>query len=135
MCVGIPMRVLDAGSVLAVCEGRGERRQLDLRLVGPQRVGTWVLAFAGAARVVLTASRAAEIDRALDGLEAALSGDPESLDAFFPDLADRKPELPEHLRPAHLRPAISRVDPFGATARASAASTPTPGDATHGPAE
>jgi hydrogenase expression/formation protein HypC len=100
MCIGVPMRVLEAGTVLAWCEGRGERRRLDLRLVGPQPAGTWVLAFVDAARSVLTSGEAADIDRALDGLAVALAGDVDSIDAFFPDLVGREPELPEHLRAA-----------------------------------
>ena len=98
MCLGIPMRVLEGGEI-AWCEGRGERRRLDLRLVGAQPPGTWVLAFIDTAREVLTDAQAAQIDQALDGLAAALAGRSDDLDAFFPDLVGREPQLPEHLRP------------------------------------
>jgi hydrogenase expression/formation protein HypC len=102
MCIGIPMQVLPggAGALVAWCDGRNGREQLDMLLVGAQPVGTWVLAFQGAARRVLDAQEAAGIDRALDALGGALAGDEGSIDlaAFFPDLIGREPQLPEHLR-------------------------------------
>jgi hydrogenase expression/formation protein HypC len=97
MCIGAPMQVVDAFESFAWCEGRGERARIDLLIVGPQPVGAWVLAFQGAARRVLSAEEAAQTNAALDALEAAIGGE-EALGAFFPDLVDREPELPEHLR-------------------------------------
>jgi hydrogenase expression/formation protein HypC len=46
---------------------------------------------------VLTEEEAMQISAALDALEAALAGESD-LSRFFPDLADRVPQLPEHLR-------------------------------------
>ena len=97
MCIGVPMRVASEGTGLAWCEGRGERVELDMMLVGPQPVGTWVLAFQGAARRVMSAEEAAQTTAALDALAAALAGETD-LGRFFPDLAERAPQLPEHLR-------------------------------------
>jgi hydrogenase expression/formation protein HypC len=97
MCIGAPMRVVDAGETFAWCEGRGERARLDMLIVGPQPVGAWVLAFQGAARRVLSAEEAAQTNAALDALAAALAGE-DALGAFFADLVDREPALPDHLR-------------------------------------
>jgi hydrogenase expression/formation protein HypC len=97
MCIGVPMRVVGEGLGMAWCEGRDERVELDMLLVGPQPVGTWVLAFQGAARRVMSEEEAAQTTAALDALAAALAGETD-LGRFFSDLADREPQLPEHLR-------------------------------------
>lgn len=101
MCIGVPMRVVDGDSVAAVCEGRGTRERVDMLIVGAQSPGTWVLVFNGAARRVLTETEALRTLDALDALGIALRGPDggrESIDALFADLADREPQLPEHLR-------------------------------------
>lgn len=85
MCLGVPMQVIESGPFSALCERRGERRQLDMMLVGPQPPGTWVLAFLDHAREVLDPGRAAQVDQAVLALEHALQGETD-LDAFFPDL-------------------------------------------------
>ena len=97
MCVGIPMRVIEAHEVTAVCEGRGRRERLDVQLVGTQPVGAWVLAFQGVAVRALSAAEAAETDAALDALEAVLAGEGD-VDAHFADLVGREPQLPDHLK-------------------------------------
>jgi len=97
MCIGVPMRVVSLAAHAALCEGRGERQQLDLMLLGEVPAGTWVLAFRGAARRVLTPDEARDINAALDALDAVLAGEAD-VDAFFPDLAGREPSLPEHLK-------------------------------------
>jgi hydrogenase assembly chaperone HypC/HupF len=88
MCIGIPMQVVNPGIGAAWCEGRGQRRQLDMLLVGDQPPGTWVLAFNGAARRVLDADEAAQTGAALDALEAALAG-ARDFDAYFGDLVEQ----------------------------------------------
>lgn len=99
MCVGIPMRVVrtNESGTSCDCEGRGERQRLDLMLVGEQPVGAWVLAFRGAAVRVLTADEAMQTNAALDALQVALAGGSE-FDAYFADLVEHEPQLPEHLR-------------------------------------
>ena len=89
MCLAIPMCVVSGEGLVAWCEGRGERRQLDLALVGAQPAGTWLVAFRDVARQVLTEDEARSLNLALDGLEAALRGETEGLDAYFPDLVRR----------------------------------------------
>jgi hydrogenase expression/formation protein HypC len=75
MCIGIPMRVLESGEATALCEGRGERQRINMLMVGDCPPGSWVMTFLGAARDVLSEEDAAEINRALDEIEAILRGD------------------------------------------------------------
>ncbi|MDE2294186.1 MAG: HypC/HybG/HupF family hydrogenase formation chaperone [Gammaproteobacteria bacterium] len=99
MCLAIPMRVLRAGTGIARCVDRhGVVADIDLALVGPVVADTWLLAFQHTARELVDAERAAQIDRALGALEAALRGEPGALDAAFPDLVGREPTLPDGLR-------------------------------------
>jgi hydrogenase expression/formation protein HypC len=98
MCIGVPMEVIWSGSGYAVCEAAGESREIDMRLVGDQPAGTWVLVFLDAAREVVTPEQASLIGNALDALGPALSGNTEGIDQLFPDLAGREPELPPHLK-------------------------------------
>lgn len=109
MCIGIAMQVThsEAGGLFAECADGQRRERLDMRLIGAQPVGTWVLAFLGAARRVLDAEEAAQIRSALLALEGALRGDdPASFDLLFADLTQREPQLPAHLRP----PAAAAAD-------------------------
>ena len=91
MCIGIPMRIVRAveGGAWADCEGRGRTQRLDSMLVGEQPIGTWVLAFRGAAVRVLTADEAMHTNAALDALESAMAGG-RDFDRYFPDLAGRR---------------------------------------------
>ncbi len=98
MCVGIPMEVLEVRGTVATCRGRQGTATIDATLVAPLVPGEWVMTFLGAARAKLPADEAARIDRALDALDAIQRGQLDDLAAFFPDLVDREPELPEHLR-------------------------------------
>ena len=109
MCIGVPMRIESADGMVAVAlsdcaDGAIERHTLDMLIVGPQPPGTWVLAFHGAARRVLDEAEARQILDALAALAIALDADgsalqQSALNALFADLADRTPQLPEHLRP------------------------------------
>ena len=81
MCIGIPMRVLEAGEGRAVAESRGQRETVDTRLVGDCARGDWLLVFQGAAREKISAGRAAEVEAALELLVAALAGDAEAAGA------------------------------------------------------
>lgn len=76
MCIGLPMRVEATAGLRARATGRGRTEWVDLQLVGPCVPGERLLVFQGAARERLDAQRAAEIDAALDLLEAALAGRP-----------------------------------------------------------
>ena len=97
MCVGIPLQIVGAEAGVAVCEGRGRRERIDLALVGDQPTGTWILAYQGSAVRTLTALEAAQTGAALDALAAVLAGEG-NVDAYFADLIDREPTLPDHLK-------------------------------------
>jgi hypothetical protein len=68
-----------------------------MRLVGDQPAGTWVLAFHGAARQVLTELEAAQARAGRRALAAVLAGNGD-VDDCFADLLGREPELPTHLK-------------------------------------
>jgi hydrogenase expression/formation protein HypC len=101
MCLGIPMRVVRSDGYLALCEGRGERRHVNMMLVGEQPVGTWVLVHLDSAREVVDEVYAARINEGLDAIEAVMRG--ESIAGMFSDLSEREPELPPSLRPQQER--------------------------------
>jgi len=101
MCIGVPMRVILATSGFAKCEAMGECREIDMRLVGDQPEGTWVLVFLDAAREVITSEHASLVNSALAALKLAVGCAEQTaadLDHLFPDLANREPELPAHLK-------------------------------------
>jgi hydrogenase expression/formation protein HypC len=99
MCIAVPMQVIQSSPGWALC-GTGDaddrREQVDLRLVGDQPPGTWVLVFLGAARDVIDEQRAMQTRDALEALRAVQQG--ESVEHLFADLIGREPELPEFLR-------------------------------------
>jgi hydrogenase expression/formation protein HypC len=100
MCLGTPMQVVEADDINAWCEADGQREQLDMRLIGPQPLGTWVLAFMGVARQALSATEASQMRNARQALVAVMRGDRAAVNELFADLLEREPELPLHLRPA-----------------------------------
>jgi hydrogenase expression/formation protein HypC len=69
------MRVVQAWADGALVAGRAGTQTIDTRLVGPCLRDEWLLVFQGAARERLDAQRAAEIEAALDLLQAGLAGD------------------------------------------------------------
>jgi len=100
MCVGIPYEVVECAGGTALCKGRGGTRHIDIALVGEQPAGTWILAFLGAAREVISAETARQIGDALEAVERALAGDT-AIDHLFADLVGREPQLPQHLLAAN----------------------------------
>ncbi|MEW5834407.1 MAG: HypC/HybG/HupF family hydrogenase formation chaperone [Pseudomonadota bacterium] len=74
MCIGIPMQVERIDGPLVWVAGRGELRRVETALIGPVAVGDWLLVFLGSARERLDAQRAAEVNAALDLLDAAMKG-------------------------------------------------------------
>lgn len=101
MCLAIPMRVLHMEGATAVCVGRNGEARLDTLLCGLLAPGAWVLAFLGTVREVIDEDRARRVDAALDALEGLLAGNTVDLDAHFPDLAGREPQLPDFLKKEH----------------------------------
>jgi len=99
MCIAVPMQVVESSPGWALCSAGGDderRERVDVRLVGDQPPGTWVLVFLGAARDVIDEQRAMQTRDALEALRALQQG--ESIEHLFADLIDREPELPEFLR-------------------------------------
>jgi hydrogenase expression/formation protein HypC len=84
MCIGIPMRVVESDGFVALCEGRGEQRRVNVMLIEGAEPGAWVLTHAGNAVRLLEEDEAGQINEAIDALSAALNGDP--VDGFFADL-------------------------------------------------
>ena len=99
MCLGIPMQVLEGGSMEASCRDGDLVTRVDLSLVGPQPEGTWVLVSLGSAREVVDERRAREVRAALQALQAVMRGETVDLAAHFADLIGREPQLPPHLQP------------------------------------
>lgn len=88
MCLSVPMQVvewLDEAGDLATVERAGRQQQINMMLVGPQPVGTWVLVSLGMAKEVVEGEYLTQIEEALSALAASLEGDyrPE---AYFQDL-------------------------------------------------
>ncbi len=98
MCLGIPMQVVESRDGIAVCEGMGERREINMQLVGEQRPGTWVLTFLDAAREVLTEADAHRISDAVMAVNLVMQGHTD-VDHLFADLVDRDPPRPASLPP------------------------------------
>jgi len=98
MCLGIPVQVMSVGGTFARCEGPDGALDVDVALVTPVVAGEWLLTFLGAARGRLDAEEAARITRALGALGAIERGEPIDVAAFFPDLVDREPQLPDFLK-------------------------------------
>jgi hydrogenase expression/formation protein HypC len=99
MCLARPMQVVETDGAWAWCDDRGQRVQVDVRLVQAAPAGSWVLVFLGTAREVVDAARAADVANALEAVEASLRGEVD-VSRYFADLVDREPQLPEFLRPA-----------------------------------
>ncbi|NTV68839.1 MAG: HypC/HybG/HupF family hydrogenase formation chaperone [Azonexaceae bacterium] len=81
MCLSIPKRIVEwegsgenAGE-FAWVEREGERESINMMLIGPQPVGTWVLTSLGLAREVIEDDQRALIEDALSALAASLEGD------------------------------------------------------------
>ncbi len=91
------MQIVSCDGALGVAQRRGERCTIDVQRIGEVPAGTWVLAFQSVAVRVMSAQEAAQTDAALAALEAALAGSSD-VDAYFADLIDREPQLPDHLK-------------------------------------
>ncbi|UAB77849.1 HypC/HybG/HupF family hydrogenase formation chaperone [Erythrobacter sp. SCSIO 43205] len=99
MCVGQPMQVIDQiDEARARCDYRGEQHEIDIRLIGDVEPGEWLMTFLGAARERMDEGSARRALSAISAVEAIMSGGEVDIAAAFPDLVDREPQLPEHLR-------------------------------------
>ena len=98
MCLGIPMQVVEVRDGMAVCEGMGERRDINMQLVGDQPAGTWVLTFLDTAREVLSEEYAASIIDAVTAVNLVMQGNTD-IDHLFADLIEREPPRPPSMPP------------------------------------
>ncbi|MBF6057673.1 MULTISPECIES: HypC/HybG/HupF family hydrogenase formation chaperone [Thiomicrorhabdus] len=98
MCIGVPMEILSCEGLVAHCCNEEERREqeVDMSLLGEQPAGTWVLVFLGVAREVIEMDVLDQVLSARKAMAVALEGG--DVDAFFADLIDREPELPNFLK-------------------------------------
>lgn len=101
MCIGIPMQVVEVRDGMAVCEGLGERREINMQLVGDQPAGTWLLTFLDTAREVITEEAATQIGDAIMAVNLVMQGET-NVDHLFADLIDREPPRPPSMpKPEH----------------------------------
>ena len=91
MCVGIPMRVVEAGPGWALCADGDARKRVDTMLVGAVEPGQWVMVFLDSAREVLDEEEALKIRDALAALDAVMRGETD-VDGYFADLVQREEE-------------------------------------------
>ena len=87
MCLSIPKQVVawEADGDFAWVERNGQREQVNMMLLGPQPIGTWVLTSLGLAKEVIEPEELALIEEALTALAASLDGDYDS-NLYFQDL-------------------------------------------------
>ncbi len=100
MCLGVPYRILSVDGIAATATDGTHIELLDLSLLRDITPGTWVLAFLGTAREVLTDEQASQITAALGGLRSLMQGG--DLGDAFADIEGRAPTLPPHLEAARL---------------------------------
>ncbi len=93
------MQVLELLDGMAVCEGMGERREINMQLVGDQPPGTWVLTFLDTAREVISEERAHQVSDAIQAINLVMQGQT-NVDHLFADLIDREPEPPPSMQQA-----------------------------------
>ncbi len=94
MCLSIPKRIVEwegagenAGD-FAWVERDGQRERINMMLIGPQPIDTWILASLGLAREVIDDEERALVEDALAALSASLVGDYDPA-RHFADLGSR----------------------------------------------
>ena len=94
MCLSVPMQVesLEADGDIAWVVRGDRREQVNMMLLGPQPVGTWVLVALGFAKEVLDEEALAQTEEALSALAASLDDDYDAA-AYFADLDRRRDTL------------------------------------------
>ena len=114
MCIALPMKVLESGPMMVVCERNGRRLEVDCSMIDQPAVGAWLLVFQNRALREIEEAEAGEIEAALGATARVMAGDvdEETIRSGFGDLIDRGPELPEHLRAL-----VGRADVPGAPDR------------------
>ena len=87
MCLSIPKQVVawEGEGDFAWVERNGQREFLNMMLLGPQPIGTWVLTSMGLAKETVEPEQLALIEEALTALAASLDGDYEA-SQYFQDM-------------------------------------------------
>jgi hydrogenase expression/formation protein HypC len=75
----------EADGDFAWVERNDQREQVNMMLLGPQPIGTWVLTSLGLAKEVIEPEELALIEEALTALAASLDGDYDST-LYFQDI-------------------------------------------------
>ena len=77
MCLSVPKQVVawEGEGDFAWVERDGQREQINMMLLGPQPVGTWVLTSLGLAKEVIEDDQRQLIEDALSALAASLEDD------------------------------------------------------------
>lgn len=95
MCLSIPMQVVALegtdGDFAVVERRQGEarrRERINMMLIGPQPIGTWILASLGLAQEIIANEERALIEDALAALAASLAGDHDP-SQHFADLGNK----------------------------------------------
>jgi hydrogenase expression/formation protein HypC len=84
------VQVIEAADGTALCRGPNGEERISMLLIGDQPVGTWVLNHLGWAREVVAPEDAANITRALEGINALMNGaDSIDVEHHFPGLDDK----------------------------------------------
>ena len=100
MCIAIPMQVVSAEEMRAVCKNGSNTETVSTDLSGPVSPGDWVLVFKGMAQRKIDEEEALKMRTALFALSDVMEGTAtaEEVDAAFADILAHTGELPEHLR-------------------------------------
>jgi hydrogenase expression/formation protein HypC len=96
MCIGIPMRVVEAHSHFAICESGDRQKRVNTLFVDEVEPGQWLLVFLDSAREILTEEQAIQLNNALLAVDQAINGNMD-VDHLFSDLIERD-RLPPHLQ-------------------------------------
>jgi hydrogenase expression/formation protein HypC len=97
MCIGVPMQVEEVHDGWCLCGVDGQTRRVStLLLDAPPAPGDHVLVHADTAVRAMSAEEAVLVADALRAVMAAASG--QDFEHLIADLADREPQLPDHLR-------------------------------------
>ena len=91
MCIALPMKVLESGPMMIVCERNGRRLEVDCSMIDQPAVGAWLLVFQNRALREIEEAEAGEIEAALGATARVMAGDvdDETIRSGFGDLIDR----------------------------------------------
>lgn len=62
MCIALPMKVLESGPMMVVCERNGRRLEVDCSMIDQPAVGAWLLVFQNRALREIEETEAGEIE-------------------------------------------------------------------------